>query len=168
MFPLFFGKKRKSSLEEKIQDLLEEKLQEEEFADCYIVDIEHHGNRLEVYLDSDSGITFQTCRRISRYLESYLDEEGWLGEKYTLEVSSPGLSRPLKLRRQYIKNIGRKVEVKTHEGEKYEGTLQTVTEDKITLFYKERVKVGKRKQVQEVERELPFEEIKTTIVKATF
>ena len=92
------------NLEEKIVELLEEKFKEEEFADCFLIEIKlHKHNKLDIFLDSDTGITFQKCQRISRYLESYIDEGGWLGEKYVIEVSSPGLTRPLKLRRQYFK-----------------------------------------------------------------
>ena len=75
------------NLEEKIVELLEEKFKEEEFTDCFLIDIKlHKHNKLDIFLDSDTGITFRKCQRISRYLESFIDEEGWLGEKYVLEV----------------------------------------------------------------------------------
>ena len=98
---------------EKITDLLDKKFTEEDFSDCFLVDIKAHAhNKIDVFIDSDSGVTFEKCQKISRYLERFIDENGWLGEKYVLEVSSPGISRPLKFKRQYAKNIGRKVEVK--------------------------------------------------------
>jgi len=155
----------------KIERLLAEKFQEEEFADCYIVEIEHPAdNRLNVFMDSDSGITFEKCRKISRYLESFIDEEGWMGEKYTLDVSSPGITRPLKLKRQYFKNVGRKVKVKTtNEGEKeVAGTMIEVTDEKIVVEYSERIKEGKKKRTVVIQKEIPFEEIKETKIQISF
>ena len=100
-------------VESKIESLLEVKFQEEEFTDCFLIEVKLHANKkLDVFIDSDAGVTFEKCQKISRYLEQYLDEEGWLGDSYVLEVSSPGISRPLKLLRQYPRNIGRKVEVR--------------------------------------------------------
>jgi len=156
-------------IEEKINKLLNEKFEEPDFADCFMIDIELKGeHRLEVYLDSDTGISFAKCQRISRHLEAHLDEEQWLGPKYTLEVSSPGTKRPLKYQRQYPKHVGRKLEVKTKEGDKLVGVLMEVNEDQIKLAWKERIKEGKKKKNIEVEREIPFDEIDKAIVKLSF
>lgn len=156
-------------MEEKIIDLLEEKFTEPEFANCFWLDVKLHANKkLEVIIDCDTGVTFTTCRQVSRYLESYIDEEQWLGEKYTLEVSSPGTDRPLQLPRQYHKHVGRKLEVKTKEGETYEGRLTEVTSDAITLQYKVRRKEGKRKVTEEVETTITFAAIEKAKVKISF
>ena len=156
-------------IEEKLHTLLAAKFQEEEFQDCFLVDFElPTPTRLEIFIDSDSGITFQKCRRISRYLESIIEEENWFGEKYTLDVSSPGLDRPLKLKRQYHNNIGRKVKVSLKEGGKEKGTLVKVTEDAITLEETVRVKEGKKKIRKEVQTELLFENIKKTLIVISF
>lgn len=156
-------------IEQNIQRLLEEKFQEEEFNDCFIVEIKfHQQNKLDVFIDSDSGITFTTCRRISRYLEAFIDEEGWLGEKYTLEVSSPGITRPLILPRQYIKNIGRKMKVKQHEGKEEEGTLIKADEEGITLEKQIRIKEGKKKRNEIVQTDIPFDNIKKATIKISF
>ena len=156
-------------IEEKIADLLEDKFQEEPFNDCFLVEIKmHEHNKLDVFIDADSGINFEKCRRISRYLESYLDTEGWLGQKYVLEVSSPGITRPLKLRRQYKKNIGRKLEVTLLEGGIQTGTLLNVEGDSITLEEKVRVKEGKRKVTKMIQTKIPFENIKKTVVQISF
>ena len=102
------------NVEGKITQLLEQKFKEEDYQDCFLVEVNLKGNnRLEVYIDRDEGLSISICKKISRYLEETLDSQLWLGEKYTLEVSSPGVDRPLKLRRQYIKNVGRNFEVKT-------------------------------------------------------
>ena len=156
-------------VEDKITSLLEEKFREDAFSDCFLVDLKlHANNKLEVFLDSDFGISFEQCQKISRYLEEYLDEEQWLGEKYVLEVSSPGVSRPLRLQRQYPKNVGRKVEVKLKDGDKRTGILKNVEEDRIVLEEKVRVKEGKRKKTELVETEIDFNSIAETKVKITF
>lgn len=157
-------------IEEKISELLDIKFREEEFADCYLIEVNHNqaNNKLEVFLESDSGVTFNKCKRISRYLEDYIDTEGWLGEKYVLEVSSPGVGRPLKIKRQYHLNIGRKVEVKLQEGPSKTGTLVKVDEGHITLEEKVRRKEGKKKVTETVQTIIPFDHIKSTKVKVSF
>lgn len=167
---LFFLQETVRTVEERIADLVEEKFQEEGFTDCFLVDINLNaaGNKLEVFIDSDSGISFDTCQRVSRHLEAYLDEEKPLGEKYTLEVSSPGVDRPLKLPRQYRKNIGRKVEVTTLEGKAKTGTLVEVTDFAVTIEEKVQIKEGKKKRRELVQTIIPFEDIRKTVVKISF
>ena len=156
-------------IEEKIADLLEKKFVEEDFADCFLIDIKlHEHKKLDVFVDADSGMTFRRCQRLSRYLESYIDEEGWLGPKYVLEVSSPGLSRPLKLKRQYYKNIGRKIKVKTIDGQSQTGIMTVVTEEAITLEEKVRIKEGKKKKTVIQQTEIPFEHIRKAVIQITF
>ena len=153
----------------QLTKLLEIKFQEEEFADCFIIEIKSLPNkRVEIYVDSDSGITFTKCQKLSRYLEAEIDEKGWLGEKYTLEVSSPGITRPLTFFRQYPRNIGRKLEVKQIEGPTIIGTLIEVGKEQITLEYKERIKEGKKKKTVIQQNIIPFSNIKETKVKITF
>lgn len=108
-------------------------IKELEFNDCYIVEIQISNNKFEVFLDSDEGVTFAKCQRISRKVEAQLDEDTNIPEKYTLDVSSAGIGRPLKLIRQYIKNIDRDLEVKTKDGKILEGLLLAANEDEITL-----------------------------------
>ncbi len=156
-------------IEEKINHLLAAKFQEEDFADCFLVGLElHKGNKLEVFIDSDSRLSLAKCQKVSRYLESYIDEENWLGEKYTLEVSSPGLSKPLKLKRQYKKNIGRQLDVTLNDGTGKIGELKSVSESSITLEEQVVVKDGKKKKRMVIQAELPFDEIKKTLVVISF
>lgn len=148
---------------------MEQKLAEPDFQDCFWLDVQlYPNNKLEVILDSDTGISFDTCRRISRHLEATIDEESWLGPKYTLEVSSPGVDRPLKLQRQYPKHIGRKLAVKMEDGSKYEGRLTTVDDATITLTYKERRKEGKKKVTEEIVTQLVLTDIAEAKVKISF
>jgi len=156
-------------LESKIESLLDDKFQEEGFTDCFLIELKVYDNlKLDVFIDSDTGVTFEKCQQISRYLEQYLDEENWLGDKYVLEVSSPGISRPLKLRRQYPRNIGRRVEVSLKDGSKREGTLLAVSDEDVTIEEKTRVKEGKSKKMQVLQSKIPFEDIKKTVVKISF
>ncbi len=155
-------------IEEKLLSLLKEKFQEEEFQDFYPVEVKHHlNNKVEVYLDSDSGVTFRACQRISRFLEAHIDENDWLGEKYVLEVSSPGIARSLLMPRQYPKHIGRKLEVK-HGDVKTEGELTEVTDTGITLTYKERVKIGKKKKTEIINKKIAFADIRKAKIKISF
>ncbi|HEV7349043.1 ribosome maturation factor RimP [Telluribacter sp.] len=122
------------ALKEQIEQLLEPYLQE---GDCFVVDILVKSSRVSqkvtVLLDSDEGITIQECARISRKLGAELEEKNVFEEAYTLEVSSPGLDYPLKMVRQYRKNIGRDLKVTLQSGEILTGNLAEVTEESIVL-----------------------------------
>ncbi len=157
-------------LTERISRLLEEKYAADEaFADCFTVDVElKPGHRLNVFADSDSGMTFEKCQKLSRYLESHIDAHGWLGEKYVLEVSSPGIGRPLTFTRQYRNNIGRTVEVTLLDKTQHTGLLKTVTDTHIVISQIVIEREGKKKKEVEVETPVSFEQIEKTIVKLKF
>lgn len=159
MFPFF--NKTISMIEKLLSDALTTKFTEEEYNDYYLVEIVVKKNdKIEVYIDSDSVLNLRNCQRISRHLEHLIEENGWLGEKYTLEVSSPGVDRPLKLHRQYKKNIGRRIRVINDEDETLEGKLTAVTEDSITVIKKEKKK--------EEELILPIDKIKKAKILVSF
>ncbi len=156
---------------EKITDLLTQKFEEEDYDDCFIVEIKHNptNNKLAVFVDADSGMTFRKCQRLSRYLESYIDEEGWIGEKYILEVSSPGIDRPLVMPRQFKKNIGRRLELEVDiDDKKRKGVLTKADEEGICLSFEQTRKQGKKKIKEQVELELPYSAIKKATVKISF
>lgn len=156
-------------IEQKIEDLVSAKFAEEDFAECFLVEIKLHANNsLRVYIDSDSGLVVDQCRRISRYLESYLDEKLWLGEKYTLEVSSPGIDRPLRLKRQYQKNIGRTLLLETKEDLKREGVLVEVEEDGIFIEELIITKEKKKRKKEIVKSKILFDSIEKAKVKISF
>ncbi len=149
--------------------MLAAKFQEETFQDCFLVDLYlHQGNKLEVFIDCDSGMTVEKCQRISRYLEHHIDEEGLLGEHYGIEVSSPGLGRSLKLVRQYQKNIGRTFEFTLIEGDPITGVLKAATDKVITVEFTVETKEGKKKKKETVQTEIPFENIKKAMVVISF
>ena len=119
--------KTRMELTARIEQLLAEKFSTDaDFNDCFLVETKlGAGKLLEVFVDSDGPMDFKRCQRISRFLEADLDEHKWLGEEYTLEVSSPGIGRPLKFARQYVKNIGRTVEITLLDGSVETGVLTT-------------------------------------------
>jgi ribosome maturation factor RimP len=87
----------------------------------FIVDSEvRKGNHIRVFIDSLDGVTIEECAKVSRIIESGLDRET---EDFDLEVSSPGLDAPLKVYPQYIKNVGRDVEIIKTNGIKIKGKL---------------------------------------------
>jgi ribosome maturation factor RimP len=155
---------------EKIAQLLEEKYTTDEaFADCFTVEIElKPGQKLYVFADSDSGMMFEKCQKISRYLEAHLDANGWLGEKYVLEVSSPGIGRPLKYPRQYVRNIGRTMSVTTMDKAKHEGTLTAADDQQIVLTHTEVEKIEKKKVERTIETPIRYENIEKAVVKLAF
>ncbi|HEX6557942.1 MAG TPA: ribosome maturation factor RimP [Longimicrobiales bacterium] len=83
-----------------------------------------------------SGVTLEDCTRVSRAVEAFLDERGDLSERYVLEVSSPGLERPLVRRRDYERFAGQEVSLKTSEalpdhGKRIEGVLRGISADDV-------------------------------------
>jgi ribosome maturation factor RimP len=130
---------------EEIENLLTEKFKEEGFLDCFLVEIEQNGKHLGVFMDSDSPLSFDRCKEVSRIVEAFLDDKKYLGEDYLLEVSSPGIDRPLKFPRQFIKNIGRNIIVRYGTEERAEGVLTSADGDKITVSWEEIYKEDKKK-----------------------
>lgn len=157
-------------VEDRIEQLLLEKFQDVEYQDFFIVDITFNpaNKKLEVFLESDSILTIGQCAKLNRYLQNHIDENDWLGEKYILDVSSPGITKPLKLVRQYIKNIGRGITVTLNDKSKEKGDLIAVDEEKITLKQIITVKEGKKKRKEEIEKTIAFDTITKTLVDIKF
>ena len=149
------------TFKEKVTNLLEEALQEK--ASLFLVDLSiSESYKITVTLDGDNGVILQDCIDISRVIENNLDREE---QDFSLEVASAGVSTPLKLVRQYKKNIGRTLNVKT-VAETIEAKLEAATEESITLSWtaREPKKVGKGKETVAHQREIPYSEIKEAIV----
>ncbi|MCI8567042.1 MAG: ribosome maturation factor RimP [Lachnospiraceae bacterium] len=106
-----------------------------------IVDVEfvkEGGNRfLRAYIDKPDGITVDDCETISRALGARLDEEDFIEESYILEVSSPGLGRPLKKEKDFIRNMGELVELHTFRPidrqKEFCGILKAYDKDTVTI-----------------------------------
>lgn len=152
----------------QIEILVDKGLNELELKDCFLVDVNIHKQKLEIFIDSDDQVTFSKCKRLSRYIEAVLDEEKWLGESYTLEVSSAGVGRPLKFPRQYKKNIGRQIEVKSNAGETYKGVLSEVSSKSIKVVWVEKEMQGKKKVTIEKQIILKLEDIEIAKIKVSF
>ena len=114
-------------------------------------------------IDGDKGVTIDDCANLSRELSKAFDDAQFLEESYTLEVSTPGLDQPLKLKRQYIKNIGRRIKVHTQQ-HTLEGKLVEVSDEKIKI--EQELGTGKNKEVKVTE--ISFSEIDKTLVLVSF
>jgi len=166
MSPLFslhiFG--LSMNVEQRVQQLVEEKIADR--PDLFIVDIKMQGsNKLTILIDGDQGAGIDVCAQISRFVGFHLEEENVIDDAYNLEVSSPGIDTPLKLTRQYVKNIGREVEVKKTDGTKKEGKLLTADAGQITI--EEKLK-SKGKKAEMVETQIPMADIAETKVLISF
>jgi len=124
------------------------------------------GNRIKIVVDGDNGVSIKECMRISRHVEHNLDREE---EDFGLEVTSPDISHPLTVRRQYLKNINRVLKVKT-EDQELEGTLISADEKEISLRWKTREPkpIGKGKITVEKNASIAFSSITEAKVKIIF
>jgi len=122
-------------------------------------------NNIKIYLDADSGLGIEKCIKINRALYKIIEESATYPDgDFSLEVSSPGIEEPLKLLRQYKKNIGRQVETLLNSEEKIEGKLITATDDNIIIETLE----GKGKKAIIKEVDISFSDIKQTKVQIKF
>ncbi len=149
---------------DEIRKIAEEKLSG---AGQFIVDVivtsKRGPKKILIILDGDTGINIDDCANLNRELSKELEALPALQDSYLLEVSTPGLDQPLKLKRQYRKNVGRRLNVKLAD-KAVEGKLVEVTDDKITL--EQESLAGKQKQVVMVDIE--FSEIDKSFVLVSF
>lgn len=160
---LFFWKKMITK--EQVQDLIKEKLKEK---NCFVVELEvRGGSNILLEIDNYKGLTVEDCVSFSRAIEHNLDREN---EDFELNVSSPGLDKPLRVKEQYIKNIGRNVKVVQLDGESCIGKLINVEKDEITVEYlcKEIVEGKKKKQIIIKQEIINFNNIKETTIIISF
>ncbi len=150
------------TFEDKINDLIEAALRDR--TDLFLIECtissDHH---IRILLDGDQGVNLKTCIEISRSIEHNLDRET---EDFSLEVASAGVGNPLQNRRQYTKNIGRKLRVERDSEPTVEGVLTAATETDFTLEWKQREPkpVGKGKQTVIKKEILSYQEIKSAKV----
>lgn len=133
----------------------------------FLVDVIVKGHKsaqkVLVIIDGDKGVTIDDCANLSRQLSKVFDELQLFDESYLLEVSTPGLDQPLKLKRQYLKNIGRKIKVTTHQGTE-EGKLIMADDEKISI--EKELGMGKQREIKLVD--IPFSGIDKTFVLVSF
>ena len=150
--------------EMRVIELVEEKISDR--PELFLVEVKMlPNNKLIIHVDGDEGISIQDCAAISRHVGFHLEEENTIEKAYNLEVSSPGVGEPLKLNRQYVKNIGRELSVKLSGGEIKEGKLLAVNDQAVTIEAKVKEK-GKKAQL--VETSIDFSDIIETKVLISF
>ena len=158
--PLFI-----SMLKEKVEKLAEKVFEENN--SLFLISLEvNSANHIKIVLDGDQGVSVNDCIMVSRAIEHNLDREE---EDFSLEVTSAGVSEPLSMPRQYQKNIGRRLKVKT-ENEKFEADLVSADDSEIKLSWKAREPkpVGKGKVTVQKEAVVPYTDIVEAKVKITF
>ena len=147
------------AVEKRLSDLLTE------LPGYFLVEISvKPTNNIKVFVDADQGAAIDQLSRLNRALYKWVEENLFPNGDFSIEVSSPGLEEPLKLDRQYLKNIGRAVEIVLKNGLKNEGKLLSVSENEIVI--EEEKGKGKKKEV--IQHIILKEEIKTTKVQVKF
>jgi len=162
LVPSFY---KNMTFKEKVSELVNAGLAEK--PEIFLIDLTiTDAFKIIVTLDGDNGVTLQDCIDISRAIDNNLEREE---QDFSLEVASGGVSAPLKLVRQYKKNIGRTLQVKT-AAEVITAELVDANDDFITLTWtaREPKEVGKGKVTVEKRLELPYADIKEAIVTITF
>lgn len=92
---------------------------------------------LRAYIDKEGGITVNDCEVVAREMNELLDKEDFIPDSYTFEVSSPGLGRPLKKEKDYVRNMGKEVEIRTYRAinrnKEFFGLLTAYDKDSVTI-----------------------------------
>jgi ribosome maturation factor RimP len=147
-------------IEQKVIDLISAE------PDLFLVEVRiKPTNNIKVFIDGDNGVSIDKLVHYNRRLYRQLEEEQmYPNGDFSLEVSSPGLDEPLKLGRQYQKNVGRYVEVTETDGTRKEGKLIGVNEQEIVIEEEK----GKNKKKEIINHTLPLERIKSTKIQIKF
>lgn len=160
--PLFI---QNMTFKEKVNELVSKAL--EERPSLFLIELSiSDSNKINIVLDGDNGVNLQDCIDISRAVEHNLDREE---QDFSLEVASAGATSPLKIYRQYKKNIGRTLKVKTQQGE-IEAPITEANDKFIVLEWKAREpkQIGKGKETVQKRAEIPYEDIKEAVVVIKF
>lgn len=153
------------AFKEKVKEVLNEALLQ--YPELFLIDMTITDSyKIIVTLDGDNGVQLQDCINISRAVENNLDREE---QDFALEVASAGVSLPLKLVRQYKKNIGRTLKIKT-SSQTIEAKLLEVSEENITVEWSSREpkKIGKGKETVLHNEKIAYSDIIEAIVTITF
>jgi ribosome maturation factor RimP len=161
--PFFYNMNQPTSIQ-AIEALVEKIIAEN--SDIFLVAVRiKPTNNIKVFLDADSGLSIDKCIKINRAMYRTIEEEAWYPDgNFSLEVSSPGVDEPLKMLRQYKKNIGRNLQVVYEDDTKQEGKLINAEETGIQIEYTE----GKNKKAVTHIKDIAFNEIKEATVLISF
>lgn len=134
--------------------------------EIFLVEVKiNAGNNVKVFIDADHGVSIDKLAQYNRGLYKQIEGSGlFVNDDFSLEISSPGLDEPLKLHRQYVKNIGRKVEVILKNGIKREGKLIQATDHEIAIEEEK----GNKKNKELIVHNLLYNDIKTTKIQIKF
>ena len=129
---------KKEEYEQRVEELLAPIMEENNFE---LVDVEYvkeAGNwYLRAYIDKEGGITINDCEAVSRLFNEKLDQEDFIEESYIMEVSSPGLGRPLKKEKDYKRSMGKELEIRTYKAidreKEFYGILQAYDDSSVTI-----------------------------------
>lgn len=129
---------RREIYEQRTEELLKPIIEEYRFE---LVDVEYvkEGSEwyLRAYIDKEGGITVDDCELVSRRVSDLLDEEDYVEGSYIFEVSSPGLGRPLKKEKDYIRSMGKEVEIRTYRAinkeKEFYGILKSYDDNNVTI-----------------------------------
>jgi ribosome maturation factor RimP len=164
--PLLFNRLVVMDLKQIIEEIVNKHLPDDSH---FVVDVklDDQNNRpqLKILIDADQGISIDACAKVSRQVGEEIEAKELLNDAYVLEVSSPGLDFPLNSKRQYAKNIGRKLKVTLLDGKEEEGELVQVGQSDIFLKIK---KKEKSKKATEEEIQVALDQIKKSIVLVSF
>ena len=152
---------RSESYEAKTEQLIQPLIDANNFE---LVDVEFvkEGSDwyLRVYIDKDGGITVDDCELISRAFNEILDREDYISEQYIFEVSSPGLMRPLKKEKDYVRSIGKSIDVKLYKAidkqKEFTGILKENMEDQIVLTIEDQDITFEKKSIASARLSLDF------------
>ena len=148
-----------ATIESKINELLND------LPGYFLVDISlKPTNNIKIFVDADQGAAVDQLSKINRALYKWVEETMFPNGDFSIEVSSPGLDEPLRMERQYLKNVGRFVDVLLKTGIKREGKLISATENEIVV--EEEKGHGKKKEL--IQHKILKEEIKTTKIQIKF
>lgn len=136
--------------------------------ECELVDYAIRGSEhrmiLDLFVDNRRGITLTECTQINRALLDESANDKFLSDVYTLEVSSPGVDRPLTHNWQYEKHIGRLLQVQYRDGTNLVARLVSVSPDAVRLEQKDK----RRRSVEPIVHDVPFDLISTSRVEIEF
>ena len=163
MFPSsFVSTMSRENQIETVQKLLQPLLTD----DIFLVEIKIKPiNNIKIFLDADSGLGIEKCIKINRALYKVMEEMGIYPDgDFSLEVSSPGIDEPLKMHRQYLKNIGREIEITLNDDSKNTGKLISANDNQLEIEFTE----GKNKKAVLKQLAIAFTDIKQGKVQIKF
>jgi len=152
------------SIVHTIENLINKFLENE--PDYFLVDLKiKPTNNIKAFIDGDKGISIEKCVQFNRHLYKIIEANNYFPSgDFSLEISSPGIDKPLKLQRQYIKNTGRNIEILFNDGSVKTGRLIQVSNEDIII----EETIGKGKKAETRQSVIPFSNIKTTTVQIEF